>query len=77
MSPSGGRWGSDGFLYVTGHDLLEMYVLKLPIAGGRLEYVWTITLPTNGQAFDWDMAKPDHIWSIERKRTEIVESQLP
>jgi len=36
MSPSGGRWGSDGFLYVTGHDLLEMYVLKLPIAGGRL-----------------------------------------
>ncbi len=77
MSASGGRWGKDGFLYVTGHDLAEMYVLKLPPAGARLEYVRTIMLPTNGQAFDWDMAKPGHVWTIERKRTEMVESQLP
>ncbi|MDE1177929.1 MAG: hypothetical protein PW789_15220 [Edaphobacter sp.] len=77
MSASGGRWGKDGFLYVTGHDLPEMYVLKLPAAGARLEYVRTITIPTNGQAFDWDMAKPGHLWTIERKRTEMVESLLP
>lgn len=77
MSASGGRWGKDGFLYVTGHDLPEMYVLKLPAAGARLEYVHTIALPTDGQAFDWDTAKPRHIWTIERKTTELVESQLP
>ncbi len=33
-------------------------------------------LPTNGQAFDWDKAKPGYVWTIERKRTEMVESQL-
>ena len=77
MSASGGRWGKDGMLYVTGHDLPEMYVLKLPKAGARLEYVRTIAIPTNGQAFDWDMAHPDHVWTIERKKTEMVESKLP
>ena len=77
MSASGGRWGTDGFLYVTGHDLAEMYVLKLPAAGARLEYIRTIRIPTNGQAFDWDRSYPNRIWSIERKRTEMVESELP
>ncbi len=77
MSASGGRWGLNGFLYVTGHDLPELYVLKLPKAGARLEYVKTIAIPTNGQAFDWDMTKPNHMWSIERRKTEVVESLLP
>jgi hypothetical protein len=77
MSASGGRWGRDGYLYVTGHDLPEMYVLKLPAAGARLEYIRTIGLPTDGQAFDWDMSQPTHVWTIERKRTEMVESRLP
>ncbi len=45
MSASGGRWGPVGGLYVTGHDLPEMYVLQLPKAGARLEYVKTILLP--------------------------------
>lgn len=77
MSSSGGRWGSDGFLYVTVHDSPEMYVLKIPTAGARLEHVRTIDIPTNGQAFDWDMNHPKNVWTIERKRTEMVESQLP
>ncbi len=77
MSASGGRWGKDGFLYVTGHDRPEMYVLKLPAAGSRLEYVRAIAMPTNGQAFDWDPAQPGHVWTIERKQAEMVESQLP
>lgn len=77
MSASGGRWGPGGFLYVSGHDLPELYVLRLPAAGGRLEYLRTIGMPTNGQAFDWDMAKPTHIWTIERKKAEMVESALP
>jgi len=76
MSASGGRWGQDGLLYVTGHDLPEMYVLKLPSSGARLDYVRTINLPTNGQAFDWDMSDPNNIWTIERKKTEIVESSI-
>lgn len=77
MSASGGRWGRDGLLYVTGHDLPEMYLLRLPKSGARLEYVSTISLPTKGQAFDWDFGHPDRMWSIERKSNEVVESRLP
>ncbi len=77
MSASGGRWGADGKLYVTGHDLPEMYVLKLPEGGPRLEYVTTLGLPTDGQAFDWDFGHPGWMWSIERKKTELVQSRLP
>jgi len=39
-----------------------------------LDYVRTINLPTDGQAFDWDMSNPSHIWTIERKKAEMVES---
>ncbi len=77
MSASGGRWGRGNLLYVTGHDLAEMYALRLPKTGARLELVKTIALPTNGQAFDWEDAEKGLLWTIERQRTELVESQLP
>lgn len=77
FSASGGRWGRDGMLYVTGHTRPEMYVLRLPDAGGRLVHVRTITLPTGGQAFDWDATRPGTIWTISRDRAELVQSRLP
>lgn len=77
MSASGGRWGANNHLYVTGHDLPEMYVLQLPQGGTRLEHIATIKLPTGGQAFDWDFSHSDRMWSIERKGNTVVESQLP
>jgi hypothetical protein len=76
-SSSGGRWGRGGLLYVTGHDLPELYVLRLPKAGPRLEFVSTIGIPTGGQAFDWDFVHRDHIWTIARQANEVVESRLP
>lgn len=33
MSNSGGSFGPDGWLYITGHDASEIYALKLPDAG--------------------------------------------
>lgn len=36
MSNSGGSFGPDGWLYITGHDASEVYVLKLPSAGDVL-----------------------------------------
>ncbi|MBO1326682.1 hypothetical protein K2X14_09270 [Acetobacter sp. TBRC 12305] len=77
FSISGGRWGKDGLLYVTGHSRPEMYVLALPEAGGRLRYVRTLPMATEGQAFDWDQTAPRQIWSIQRKTREVVESRLP
>ncbi|MCR5877207.1 hypothetical protein [Phenylobacterium sp. J367] len=39
MSSSGGGWGPDGRLYITGHDHPELYVLALP-AGARSSTTW-------------------------------------
>jgi hypothetical protein len=75
-SSSGGAWGNDGFLYVTGHDRPEMYVLRLPSAGSRLELVATIALTTDGQAIAWD-ANERLLWSIDRRSREIVASTIP
>lgn len=77
MSASGGRFGADGLLYVQGHDLPEMYVLRVPPKGDRLEHVSTFGMPTGGQAFDLDRTNPRHVWSISRKGNEVVESETP
>lgn len=76
-SSSGGRWNRDGYLYVTGHDLPELYVLKLPPAGAVLDHVATVAVPTGGQAIDWDPVEPRLLWSIERKQGELVSSRVP
>ena len=75
-SSSGGAWGKDGRLYVTGHDRPEMYVLRLPKAGSRLEHVGTIAIPTNGQAIQWDAKDRKLLWSLDRKRAELVSSYV-
>jgi len=77
MSSSGGSWGKDGLLYVTGHDRPELYAVKLPEAGTLLEWVATVPIPTNGQAVTWDPVQPRTLWSIERKAREVVASRVP
>jgi len=37
MSNSGGSWGPDGSLYLTGHDPAEVYKIRFPEAGSVLE----------------------------------------
>lgn len=76
-SSSGGTWGKDGLLYVTGHDRPELYALRVPKEGDRLELVATIPIPTDGQAIGWDAKEPRLLWSIERSTREIVASRIP
>lgn len=76
-SSSGGVWGGDGLLYVTGHDRPELYALRVPEGGGVLELVATIAIPTDGQAIGWDEHAPRLLWGIERKTHELVASRLP
>ena len=76
-SASGGVWGDDGLLYVTGHDRPELYALRVPPSGGVLQLVATIAIPTDGQAIDWDRAAPRVLWSIERKTRQLVASRIP
>lgn len=76
-SSSGGVWGTDGLLYVTGHDRPELYALRVPAGGGVMEHVATIATPTGGQAISWDGKDDRLLWSIERKTHELVASRVP
>ena len=66
MSNSGGSWGPDGFLYLTGHDPAELYRVKLPTAGSVLELVDAIQMNIRGQGIAWDRTDPGSIYGIVR-----------
>jgi len=72
-SCSGGALGPGGYLYVTGHDDPALFVLRFPASGGPwLEWVGTIAIPTEGQAFGWDPADPSLVYLIGRKGREVI-----
>jgi hypothetical protein len=75
-SVSGGNWGPDGLLYVTGHDEPELYALRLPAMGSVLEWVDTIPAPIHGQAWVFDPIDPESIWGIQRSTGDIVVGRL-
>jgi hypothetical protein len=76
---SGGDWGDDGLLYVTGHDAPELHVLRLPQQGVTLEYVTTIDVPFEGQSWAWDrsVAGERVIYGISRARQEVIVASIP
>ena len=77
-SSSGGAWGADGLLYVTGHDRPELYEVKLPEAGSTIELVGTIGLVTNGQAIAWEKGGERRtLWAISRTGSEVVAATVP
>jgi hypothetical protein len=78
-SCSGGSWGPDGLLYVTGHDAAELYVLRIPRSGVTLDYVTTIDVPFEGQSWAWDRsAEPERIiFGISRQRHEVISARIP
>jgi hypothetical protein len=76
-STSGGAWGSDGLLYVTGHDRPELYAMRVPARGTVLQHMATIGTPTGGQAIGWDARDTRLLWSIDRGTSEVVASRLP
>ena len=79
-SSSGGSWGDDGLLYVTGHDEPELYVLRLPTQGGsELEYITTIDVPFEGQSWAWDRSAAPRrvIYGISRRAKDIVVAEIP
>lgn len=76
-SSSGGLWGDDGLLWLTGHDLPEAYGVRVPDAGTRLELEATVALPTPGQAIARDAGNNHRIWSIDRAARQVVLSEFP
>jgi hypothetical protein len=76
-SCSGGDWGNDGLLYVTGHDEPLLHVLRLPKQGVTLEYVTTIKVPFEGQSWAWDRSAGRDIYGISRARQEVIAARIP
>ncbi len=66
MSNSGGSWGPDGYLYLTGHDPAEVYRVRLPKAGSVLEVVDIIPMNVRGQGIAWDRSQPGVMYGIIR-----------
>ena len=66
MSNSGGSWGPDGFLYLSGHDPAEIYKMRLPKAGSILELVDVLPMNIRGQGIAWDRSERNVIYGIIR-----------
>lgn len=77
MSISGGGWGPDGNLWLSGHDLPELYVTQLPKGGSVLDHLQTVTMEAEGQAIDWDERKKGVLWGIQRKQRKLLEMKVP
>ncbi|WP_342239322.1 hypothetical protein [Inquilinus sp. OTU3971] len=83
MSNSGGSWGPDGRLWITGHDEPEVYALALPEAGSVLRWVGTAPLDIAGQGIAWDRTQQGVIWGVVRdkekneNRVTAARVQLP
>ncbi len=75
-SNSGGVFGPDGLLYATGHDAPEIYVLRLPDAGGALELVEILPAPAEGQGLAWDPVDPGVVYTLIKAEREVVASRL-
>lgn len=70
-SNSGGSWGPDERLYLSGHDRGELYVMQLPEMGSVLELIEIITIENEGQGIAWDRSKPGVIYTITRSSREV------
>jgi len=79
MSNSGGSWGSDGLLYLTGHDHGELYVMEIPQAGSVLHWAATVEVPImEGQGIAWDRTSDESIiWAIYKQDRRVLKVSMP
>lgn len=79
MSNSGGSWGPDGMLYLTGHDLGEIYVMRIPDAGSTLSWIATVRTPVlEGQGIAWDRSMPGrYLWAINKGDRKVLKIEMP
>ncbi len=71
-SISGGAFGPDGQLYLTGHDAAELYQVRFPAEGKVLEFVATFPVECEGQGIAWH---GNQLYSIKRSTREVVVSE--
>ena len=77
-SNSGGVWGRDSSLYITGHDAPELYVMQLPSIGYTLKHIKTIPVPVNGQGIALEKSNKGKLvfWGLSRQENTIIRFSL-
>jgi hypothetical protein len=77
-SNSGGVWGKDGLLYITGHDNPELYVMELPKIGFTLKHIKTIPVPVYGQGIAIDRSAKGNptFYGLSRGDNAIIRFEL-
>lgn len=80
-SCSGGFWGPDNRLYVTGHDRGEVYGLELPKAGSELVWSCTIGMEITGQRIARDPVSQSSgdwvVYGIHRAERTVIQVMVP
>lgn len=76
MSNSGGSWGPDGHLYLSGHDPAEAYAMDIPEMGSTLKWIGTVPLDIAGQGIAWDRSQPDVIYGFVRKTNTVTVNKV-
>lgn len=79
MSNSGGSWGRDGLLYLTGHDRDEIYVVKPAESVPELEWIATVLVAGfAGQGIAWDRSTNEPLlWGIHRAGQGVLAIRMP
>jgi hypothetical protein len=77
-SSSGGPWSHKGYLYTSGHDRKEIYVMKIPASGYTLQYLRTISIINNGQgmAIDRSNKEEEILFAVSREDNSIIVEKL-
>jgi len=71
-SISGGAFGPDEKLYLTGHDAAEVYKVSFPKEGNVLQHEATYPLECEGQGIAW---QGNELYTIKRSTREVVVSE--
>jgi len=80
MSNSGGSWGADGYLYLTGHDYGEIFVMQIPEVGSILHHAATVKIEhaLEGQGIAWDRSEKGAVlWGIRKKTRQVYKMRMP
>ncbi len=75
-SNSGGSWGPDGYLYLTGHDGPTVFRVALPTEGSALVLKDRIAVPVEGQGIAWDRSEESpRLFGIRKSSRTVVATE--
>ena len=75
-SNSGGAWGPDGILYLTGHDAAEVYAVVAESFKDQLTLLDVFSIDNAGQGIAWDPSQSDVLFAMKRSGRIVTYSKF-